>query len=672
MNRMDQRSLPVQLRLLGGFELQSDQNAAAVAMGRKVRAMLACLAIAPGTAWPREKLMALLWGDRAEEQARASLRQAIAELRAIPSFEPALRTSRDLLELVGDRFAVDFQEIGRAAQRDELPALSTLLECVGGDLLEDLSDLSPGFDEWLLMERPRYRDEIIAASLAAVEKDALQDVRNARNILRSLDRIDPCNEAVARLGMRLDHAAADMPALHRRHRNLQDRLKAEFGVAPSEETRKLFHALLSSHSPARAPPEERRPRPNLDLELIPTVIVAPLQAYGDGADLASLAAFCSDDIRASLSVIRGIRVLDARTSNIDQLIERCEDALGLYLLSGSARMAGSELRVTLQLSNAADQRILWSDSLRLADDGASLIDRIVARAAGAVKPAIDRELAIRLKAAPAEATDIGDTRALYTRARLLTRFADTLAQAQEGARLLEEVIRHDPSHLGAHLLLARMYNTDFWQQICGHDVAGYRAISDRHMRAASAIAPGRVDVRVRRAWCFLRAGQCEHAERELDTALEGLSHDPDIVNECALAQCLLGNFERSHDLMQRAFFINPFPTSDYHADYAILLALKGDAQSAEDHFLVSGATGMFYTMVRIANATHLPASAVDLRVLVDDFIARFTRAWQREDKPSLDDVMDWVGYTLPLNPARNLEFVRSGLRMSLEPLWPAA
>ena len=78
MNRTP--NLP-QIRLLGGFELRSGDGRDVAPAGRKVRALAACLALSPGQPWPREKLMALLWSDRAEEQARASLRQALAELR---------------------------------------------------------------------------------------------------------------------------------------------------------------------------------------------------------------------------------------------------------------------------------------------------------------------------------------------------------------------------------------------------------------------------------------------------------------------------------------------------------------------------------------------------------------------------------------------------------------
>src|SRR5437867_4212242 len=74
------------LILLGGFQARTDAGPAVALPTRKAQALLAYLALPPGRAHPRDKLAALLWGDTAEEQARASLRQALFALRkALPA-----------------------------------------------------------------------------------------------------------------------------------------------------------------------------------------------------------------------------------------------------------------------------------------------------------------------------------------------------------------------------------------------------------------------------------------------------------------------------------------------------------------------------------------------------------------------------------------------------------
>ena len=79
MNR--QATTPLQIRLLGGLAITAADGTDVTPPGKKLRALVAFLSPHPGKIWPRGQLTALLWGDREEEQARGSLRQALAELR---------------------------------------------------------------------------------------------------------------------------------------------------------------------------------------------------------------------------------------------------------------------------------------------------------------------------------------------------------------------------------------------------------------------------------------------------------------------------------------------------------------------------------------------------------------------------------------------------------------
>ena len=68
------------LKLLGGFSLEVAGAPVAVE-ARKSRGLIAIVALSSGQTASRERLLSLLWSDRGEEQARASLRQSLAVLR---------------------------------------------------------------------------------------------------------------------------------------------------------------------------------------------------------------------------------------------------------------------------------------------------------------------------------------------------------------------------------------------------------------------------------------------------------------------------------------------------------------------------------------------------------------------------------------------------------------
>jgi len=659
------------LQLLGRFRLLQSGGETA-SPGRKARAILAFLVLAPGYSATREQLAGLLWSDRGPDQARASLRQSLRELRELPSVGAAIATARDAVTLDPAAFAVDLHEIRHAAAARDLPALAGLLEHARGDLLEDFLDLSPAFDEWLQAERPRQHDLILADSLDAIEAGGLADMKDTRNILRSLDRLDPVNEAVVRLGMRLDHAAGDGASLHRRYRQLCDRLESEFAALPSEETRALFHSLATNRDAAprsRSPPVEIDPEPaSPGIDMVPLIMVAPLQVAAADEQLAALAELCADDIRVSLSRMRGIQALALEDAALPDIVSRGDDALGIYLLSGSLRRLGGEIRANVQLADAATRIILWSDSLRSGESAEALVDAVVGKAAGAVLPAIDRDLNRRLRE---PSGDVATERALYTHARVLIRNGRELPAVEKGVRLLEKLVEHNPQHFGARLLLARIYNSDFWHQLAGHDVRRFRDTAERHLQAAAAIEPGHYSVRIAQAWRLLRRGQIAAAQREFEALLAGLPHDAEVANMCAVGFCFIGQFDKAEQLMQRAFFLNPFPPSDYHADYAVVLALKRECEAAEEHFAVSGETGLMYGAARLANAAHLDGGAARLSAVADDFVDGFRHVWQPATEPTLADILEWACYNLPLHPAEHRDWLTQGLQQMLEPRWPA-
>lgn len=669
---------PVTLALFGLFRVAADGETIAL-RSRKAGALLAFLALARDHRATREQLADLLWTDRGAEQARASLRQTLAELRALAPLASAVAIDREAVSLCNGSFTSDIAQIMAAAGGGDIAALADALVPVSGDLLESLDDLSGRFDEWLGMERPARRAAVVAECLACAEKIGMTALDDTQTVLRALDRLDPANEGVARLGMRLDHASGDSAALHRRYRRLVDQLQSEFGAAPAEPTRTLFQQL--SRSPARegataaadmpaSAPVDTAPaaRPTLTDDLIPSVIVAPLQLVGETGLSQAQAEFCSDDMRVAISAMHGLRVLAADPADLAGLIAQSADSLALYLLSAKVRDPGGGPVATLQLADARSHAILWTASLNLVETSDPL-DAIVARAVGALQPAIDRDLEAAFRAVALEQTD---ERALYTRARLQIRSAVDLADTLAGVDALEKVIGRNPRHLGARLLLARMYNTDFWQQMTGHDVAALRERAAHHLEIAAGMAPDRVEVRVRRAWVFLRRSAYDSAAKDIEAVLAERQLDPDILNQCAFGLCFLGDLERAQALMQQAFELNPFAPSDYHADFATIKTLAGRAEEAEDHFVVSGETGLLYDAVRIANFAALAVLPPIAGEVQARFARKFIAAWQASEPPRAQNVIDWIGTVLPLRAQNHLDFVVGGLNQRLPTFWPAA
>jgi DNA-binding SARP family transcriptional activator len=148
------------IKLLGGFEIQSASGEALAIKGRKSQALLAYRASPPGESRSRDKLTALLWSDRGEQQARSSLRQALTELRkALPDLDqPLLITDRDTVHVDPDAIEVDAVTFEHLINDGTPESLQRAAELYQGEFLDGLGVHDPAFEEWMRDERSRLHE----------------------------------------------------------------------------------------------------------------------------------------------------------------------------------------------------------------------------------------------------------------------------------------------------------------------------------------------------------------------------------------------------------------------------------------------------------------------------------------------------------------------------------
>jgi DNA-binding SARP family transcriptional activator len=229
--------------------------------GRKARALIAFLASMNGAAVGRERLCGLLWSERGDQQARASLRQTLLEMRALATGPARLVVvERDLLHLNTLGLTSDLLRLEACAQDDDLDGLAQLLSERGDRLYGGLDGLDPAFDEWLAAERRLQQDRLLSAGVAAAERGLERGACNAASrVATELQGLEPTNEAVAQAGMRADHACGDPSAVRRRYRRLREALQQDLGVTPSCDTEALV-AALTGGPPRTTSPEEASPQ----------------------------------------------------------------------------------------------------------------------------------------------------------------------------------------------------------------------------------------------------------------------------------------------------------------------------------------------------------------------------------------------------------------------------
>lgn len=245
----------LKLRLFGGFEARFAAGPALVFSTKKSQALLALVALTPGRAFPRDKIAALLWGDKEAEQARHSLRQAISSLRKVLP-----RTSSKYLVLEADSVAlepgavhVDTVLFETYIADGSMSALEQAVALYAGPFLEGLDIKEEMFEEWLMTERERLHELALDATAKLLShqlKNRLDD-RAAQSALRLL-ALDPLQESVHRVLMRMYAKTGRRGAALMQYQQCVEILQRELGVQPEPETKQLYQHILQDAPEAAA------------------------------------------------------------------------------------------------------------------------------------------------------------------------------------------------------------------------------------------------------------------------------------------------------------------------------------------------------------------------------------------------------------------------------------
>ena len=468
----------LELVLLGGFQARAAGQVVDV-LGRKERALLAVLAMPPGEPRSREKLAGLLWSDRSDKQARDSLKQALVRLRKSFSSLYSLPIVTDRASVILNRTEVavdvqDFQQLVAAGSPDGLTRASDLYR---GDLLEGLAVHDPAFEEWLLFERQRLRDQARDALAKLLAHHLVGGVFDQASVAaRRLLALDPLHEIAHRALMQIYAQQGQTALALKQYQLCCDALQVELGVKPETETERLYHSILEKRrvkqmhtSPSAGfvaetssllnAPLAASSHPTLPLPDKPSIAVLPFQNMSDDLEQEYFADGMVQEIITALSRFRQLFVI-ARNSSFTYKgraidVKQVGHELGVrYVLEGSVRRASSRVRITAQLINAITGVHLWADRVEGAlEEIFDLQDRMAVTIVGAIAPKLEQAEIERARFKPTDSLDAYDC---YMRgmASLYQWTSDSLSTA---LKLFYKAIELDPDFASAYGMAAWCY-----------------------------------------------------------------------------------------------------------------------------------------------------------------------------------------------------------------------
>lgn len=574
--------LRLQLTFLGGFQARLEPDKLLDIAAKKTRGLLAYLALPPGREHSRDKLMGLLWSDRGNEQARSSLRQALAELSQEFGSNGAtlLVKGRDTLALdpnATDVDAVLFEQLATSEDNGELRRAAVLY---AGELLDGFGIRDQVFEDWLADERRRHRELAIFVfkKLARSEKGA-----EALEAGQRLLALDPLLEEGHRLLMQIYAGSGEIASALRQFEACRDTLKRELGIAPSEETEALHRAIrnqsaqvLEDARPADIPASsqyggDKEPAAATK----PTIAVLPFINLGGDPEQEYFADGITDDIITELSRFHSLFVIarnsaftyKGRAVNVTDIGRE----LGVgFVVKGSVRRLGDRIRITAQLVNTVSGSHVWAERYdRPFEDLFDVQDEVVSAIAATTEGRLASEIADHARSRP-KANITAYELVLQARQSLGT-FNTEIAEP-----LLRKALALDPSYAQAHAWLSFVYTIKFFSDFSVDTINESVSLGKK----AVAFDPNDSQCHAHLGYAYLFQRKFELADAQTKRALEINPTDGHALNSRAHWLSRAGQAEDALRILDEALRRDPYPPSSYWENRAVALVTLGRYEEA--------------------------------------------------------------------------------------------
>lgn len=567
------------LQLLGGFTLKR-AGAVVDLTNRKDRLLLGFLCLQSGRPVSRDRLAGLLWPDRAQEQARGSLRQSLAALRGAfgEDSENILAAGRDSAGVNSSGLCVDVDEFTRAvADLSTLPGAPRLYS---GPLLDGLEAPGPEYDQWLLPERQRLED--LAASVVerlAKAEISPEDRASAMILARQLLGRDRLREPVYRALMRLLARDNKRTEALRLYGQCEAALTEELGVRVAHETEQVYRDILDREETAVASSGEIT-RTATGGER-PSIAVMPFHNMSREAALDVLCEGLAEDTTSGLGRFKLFAVIDRFSSAA--VAKSTSDAMEIgkrlgadLVVQGSLQRLQDNLRMTVSLVETSTRVQKWSGQFSLkAADILSAPDRIMA----AVLPSINSQAESSL----IERSRYKPTLAAYE--HLLLGVRHLRGYEPDDNRLaiehFEKALVADPG-----FALAMAYRG--FADVVYH---GYDATPAVILEAALALIrrASVLDPEEPRIWWLMGialsyAGDLDGEEQCYRKSVELNPSDANALAALAVVVVARGQHEAGIAVFREAFHLNPYHPEWYWVEFGNALYVCGKYEEAIESF----------------------------------------------------------------------------------------
>jgi len=670
-----QRGVALRLDLLGGFAARDGHGREIEIASRKAQALLAVLSLSPGRPQAREKLTALLWSDRGEQQARGSLRQALAELRrALPDHDPPiLAARRDSLCIDAEIVAADAVEMERLIDEGSPEALAEAAELCRGDLLDGLAVHDPAFEDWLRAERARLRDRAAQALQDLLQSQSGEAAMATAGRLLALD---PLNEATHRALIRLYAEAGDRSLAIKQYESCREVLDAELGLRPEAATERLLEEIKqgdtgeASRIPALVSGGDLQRALTDSFESgMPSIAVLPFANLSGDPQQEYFTDGLTTDVITELGRFREFRVVSQFASQLYRPADTDPVALGQtlavqFLLRGSVRRFGQHLRVSAHLLDAGSGSQIWAERYdrqigSVFDIQDEIVQSVVAGLAGRIRDVGQRRAA---RKAPSDLSAYD----CVLRGRRLRGTLDS-SNIELARSFLLNAIRIDHQYAAPYAELSMTYIGEY-ESLWTMDptAAGARAL-DFARKAVELDDSDSLSHLALACSHFYIKDDFEAAKVQLDRAVELNPNDYECLCWRGWLMTCMGEVDDAVACANRAITLNPLAPVDCLSTQGLVAYLQ--SRYDEAIAILTKVAGDQYEANPLLAASYAQAGReTAARQTMQNYLELARQAIPRSHTDETGLWAEIISRTFPLRDPRSREHLTAGLRKAGLPI----
>lgn len=383
------------VKLLGEFSLLAPDGQRVNLPGRKHQALLAYVLLASGKTVSREKVLGLLWGSRSDEQARASLRGVLSEIRRtlLKYSEPPISADRTNILINPDLVELDVEQLVNVARSSSVENLASAFELYDGELLESINLNEQHFEDWKQVEQQNlqatYR-KILVRYLNVLKREDQDD--ELERVANQLLEYDSADEDAHRALMDLYFQQGKTSLALRQFDLCRERLKTQYNSDVSDETLSLLSFIKSPSEEAQhitqsvtlvdsdQPRRQTDAMPDIALAILPIVVTRSEQIGSEFGDL------ISEEIIGAAAKFKWFRVIPSSETFRRKLkslgaAEIARKTGAKYVMFGRIRKIREVHTLSVELVDCVNNRTFWSERFELPSEALiypeDIVDRVV-------------------------------------------------------------------------------------------------------------------------------------------------------------------------------------------------------------------------------------------------------------------------------------------------------